>query len=134
MSDEHRTPYTDDMLRVEQGTGPEEIREFVRRRALNPLEVEGVTIWNFNNHEINMEALERDVKEFNRDEYVIPYQASGVWGYMVILFPKRLQEAEILAYQQDRGRYIPYPNYIRHSWDALNYDTRRKIKNAIAEI
>lgn len=110
-----RTPYRDDMLRVEQGTQPEEIREFVARRAKNPEEIAGVRIWNFNNHELNKEALREQADDLRQDEYLIPYQASGVWAFMASLLPQRIRTVEVLTYQQERGRYVPYPNYFYHS-------------------
>lgn len=111
----YRTPYAPDALILENGTTPLEIRDFVRKRTLNPIEVSGVTVWNYNNHEVNMSALREIANDLHKDKYVIPFQASGVWGYMVRLLPERISRMEILAYRQDHGEYVPFPNYIRHS-------------------
>lgn len=131
MSGDHRTPYADDALRVEQGTQPEDIQEFVQRRALDPHEIHGVKVWNFNNHTINEDALRRDVVEFHYQKYVIPYQASGVWAYMATLLPAEIREAEILAYRQQEGEYMPFPNYFRHSDSGGNHDTRAAIRDSL---
>jgi hypothetical protein len=131
MSGGHRTPYADDALRVEQGTQPEDIQEFVQRRALEAHEIHGVKVWNFNNHTINEEALRRDALNFRHREYVIPYQASGVWAYMATLLPAEIREAEILAYRQQEGEYMPFPNYFRHSDDETNHATRASIRDSL---
>lgn len=129
MSEEHRTPYADDTLNVENGTQPEEIQEFVFDRATNPIRIDDLVVWNFNNHEVNREALKEQLGGFIHDEFVIPYQASGVWGYMISLLPDFIAEAEILAYNQSRGQYNPYPNFIRHSEEVTN----EQIRDAIAK-
>lgn len=114
--DENRTEYADDALRIENGTSPDEIRRFVRRRVENPIQRQGVTVWDFNNHVPNMEALERTIEDgLHRDEYIIPFQASGVWGYIFTFLPQPLRETELLGYSQAEGEYIPFPNYYRHS-------------------
>lgn len=113
--EDNATPYADDMLKPDRGTTPEDIQAFVRRRATTPERVAGLTIWNFNNHKLNHEALRKQSDEFQRDEYLIPFQVSGVWGYMFHILPKRLKEVEILTYRRSEGIYVPYPNYYRHS-------------------
>lgn len=128
MEDENRTPYADDALNVENGTPPDEVQHFVERRAMNPVKVAGLTVWNFNNHTINQEKLAKQAGDFIYDEYVIPFQASGVWGYMIQLLPERIAEAEILTYNQSRGQYNPYPNYIRHSDEDINDAIRERIR------
>lgn len=114
--DENRTEYADDALRLRGGTTPEDIRSFVRRRMETPFTYRGVIVWDFNNHTLNEDALKETIDEgLYRDEYVIPLQISGVWGYIVTLIPERIRTAELLGYSQDEGKYIPFPNYIRNS-------------------
>lgn len=134
MSKEHRTPYADDALRVQRGITPSEIRDFVDRRARAPYRINGITIWNFNNHVLNDEALSRDSKDFQKDEYIIPFQASGVWGYMTTLLPPRLREAEILTYKQDDGRYIPFPNYLRHSDEDEDEELQEELDDVLRDL
>jgi len=133
MTEKKRTPYADDALSVENGTQPEEIQEFVERRAANPYEIDEKLVWNFNNHVIDETRLADQVEGFLYDEFVIPYQASGVWGYMVTLLPDEIREAEILTYSQEHGKYNPYPNFIRHSEDEENDDVRRRIVERLRE-
>lgn len=127
MTDKHRTPYAEDELRVQNGTQPQEIREFVEERAKNPIVIGDTVVWNFNNHEVNYEVLERQVEDFLYDEFVIPFQASGVWGFMVTLLPEEIREAEILAYDQSKGQYNPYPSFARHSEEEVNNELRQRI-------
>lgn len=131
MSNGKRTPYADDAIHVQNGTQPSEIYDFVERRATNPIEFEEATVWNFNNHVVNEEALADQVDDFLYSEFVIPYQASAVWGFMVTLLPPELQEAEILTYDQSKGRYNPYPCFIRHSDSEKNDEIRRRITEQV---
>ena len=134
MDDEkHRTPYTDDALRVGHGTTPEHIRDFVLQRATNYHQFGDTIVWNFNNHEPNYEVLNNQVPELMYNRYVIPFQASGVWGYMVQLLPEWLQIVEILAYSQKQGQYIPYPNYLRHSTREEDDEVRNEINERIGQ-
>ena len=131
MADKYRTPYTEDALKVDHGTTPDDIQKFVLDRAVNYIQVGDTTVWNFNNHTPNYEALEGQVDNLMYDQYVIPFQASGVWGYMVQLLPQWLQIVEILAYSQSQGEYIPYPNYIRHSDPGDNDRIREQIEEEL---
>lgn len=133
MDEEYRTAYADDAIRVENGTQPEEIHSFIERRASNPIQIDGKIVWNFNNHVVDEEQLAGQIEDFIYDEYVIPYQASGAWGYMVTLLPQRIREAEILTFNQHHGQYNPYPNYIRHSDNDENEAVRMAIERWIAE-
>lgn len=132
-NEKHRTPYADDALVVKNGTQPDEIRDFVRQRTLNPEQVAEMTVWNYNNHEVNTEVLRETADELARDEYVIPYQVSGVWAYMTTLLPKRVREAEILTYSQDEGDYRPYPNYFFHSEELANGALRAQLTTSLSE-
>ena len=133
MSETNRSPYADDALDVENGTQPEEIQRFVHRRAINPIVIDDKVVWNFNNHEVNMDQLESQVGNFMNDKFLIPHQTSGAWGYMVCLLPLEIREAEILAYDQTRGQYNPYPNFIRHTDGIENARVRQEIAEAIQE-
>ena len=129
----NRTPYADDALRAENGTEPDDIRDFVKRRSVEYHIIHGKKIWNFNNHEIDYDALENQIDNFMFDKYLIPFQASGIWGYMFHLMPEELQQVEILAYNQTKGEYIPYPNYLRHSDADEDEQTTKQIMDLLGE-
>lgn len=129
---DQRTPYRDDALRVGNGTKPPDIRDFLRRRTRNPQHVAGMAIWNYNNHELNYEALREQSDEFMRDRYMVPFQASGVWGYMVQLLPEEIAELEILTYDQESGEYTPFPNYQRHSEQIKDKGTRMELLGIVS--
>lgn len=122
----HRTPYSEDHLRVKEGTTPEDIQDFTLMRATNPVEVGEKTVWNFNNHEVNTQALEN--QDLMYSKYIIPFQASGVWAVMFDLLPERLRKMEILTYSQTQGRYVPFPSYYRHSDDERKNETTDGIR------
>lgn len=127
MSDNHETEYADDALLMDGSTDAQEIQEFVLQRARSPYTDENITVWNFNNHTVDTETLGEQSDSFRQDEFVIPFQASGVWGYMTQLLPDRLREAEILAYRRTEKTYHPYKNYFRVSDDEVNEKLRESI-------
>ena len=130
----HRTEYRDDSLSVENGTQPDEVEAFVRRRVLNPLRVGGLTVWNFNNHKADREQLGRQADDLLNDEYLIPYQVPGAWTYMVELMPERVKSAEILVYSQNSGRYDPYPNFVRYTSREDRTSTQTELAEQLPEV
>lgn len=126
----YRTPYTEDRLNVQQGTEPEDIYDFVRRRANNPTNIDGMTVWNFNNHELDEIRLEEQSENLFYDKYLIPFQASGVWGVMYNILPEHLRNVEILSWSQSEGRYYPFPNYYRHG----SSEDRKEVREELSEM
>lgn len=124
----YRSPYSEDELRVEQGTKPREVREFALRRAINPHVFGEKIVWNFNNHKIMEDSLVDQLDELKNDEYLIPYQASGVWGVIFGMLPERIREAEILSWSQRNGKYFAFPNYYRHSENGSSEQVQNEIE------
>lgn len=127
------TMYADDSLgdednRVADSTTPEDIRDFVERRAVDPIVIDGVVVWNFSNHEVDMETLREDIEDFRFYRYVIPFDASGVWGYIVELLPEQIASAEVLTYSKGQERYLPMPNYSWHSDDGEDEEFRKRLE------
>lgn len=105
------TKYEDDALKMTSETTVDEVQSFVRRRTQNPYIVGGKVIWNFSNHKPDMEALEFAANnKLENDKYVIPFQVTGSWGFMVQFLPQQLQRSEILVYKQQYGDYAAYTN------------------------
>lgn len=123
----NRTEYAKDALIASKDVEPSDIQDFVERRAKQPLQFGDITVWSFNNHTVNEKQLERQAGKLNFDKFIIPYQASGIWGYMFSLLPERIRTAEILTYRSNEGRYYAYPNYAYHSDDEDNEDTKQRI-------
>lgn len=124
----NRTEYTDDALIASSEMDAQDIRTFLVRRAREPYEIEGVTIWSFNNHELHEAQLAEQAESFKSDEYIIPYQVPGIWGYMYRLLPKDMREIEILTYSTRDGKYYAFPNYDYYSKDNKNDETRERIR------
>lgn len=103
----------DNTFRIDRNTEPEEIREFVADRVRDPIEVDGVTVWNFSTHDVEMDALREVASSLHRDHYVIPYQVPGAWAYMVRVMPNPLSDAELLVYSKREERYKAFPNFRR---------------------
>ena len=123
----HGTPNSDDGLRIVRTTDLQEVRDFVSRRVKDPIEIDGVTVWNFSTHEPDMRELRYKVEHLRRDQYIIPYQVPGAWGYMQDLLPDELREAELLVYSRTDGTYKAFPNLLRESKPRKDWRTRRRL-------
>ncbi|PHQ43900.1 hypothetical protein Z052_01820 [Halorubrum sp. C191] len=134
MSQSFGTPYLDDALLVENGTTPDEVVSFVRRRALSPRRVAGMTIWNFNNHELDREQLAAQADDLLNDRYIVPFQVSGAWGFMAALLPETILEAEVLVFDQGTGEYHPYPSYFRHTEKEHQNEVKCSIQQKLSEV
>lgn len=125
--------YADDALRLDHGTSPADIREFVESRAEEPIHLNGITVWSFNNHEVDMPALRNSVGSFARNRYLIPFQVPAVWAYIYDILPQEMSQLEVLAYKSSERRYVPYPNYSRQSNPPANERTRERVLRSFME-
>lgn len=131
MTGSHSTPYRKDALFVENGTRPPDLFSYVKRRATNPRRIGEMTVWNFNNHELDREQLRRQEHRLQNDAYLVPYQVSGAWAFMSSLLPDHVRSAETLVYDQDSGTYNPYPNYFRHATEDERTRVRQDIRDTM---
>jgi hypothetical protein len=109
-----RSSFAQDALYIDSDTTPEEVKDFLRQRVENPIKIEseGVTVWNFSAHDVDIEALEYAAKNVLREKtFVIPFQVTGTWGAMFSLLPKELKEAEVLIYKPSEQKYFAYRNF-----------------------
>lgn len=106
--------YADDGLMMEDSTTVEELKNFVQRRTRNPFMMNGKLVWNYSSHKADVDALERAVDtKLDDDRYMIPFQVTGVWGYMTHIIPDNIsREARILVYLQDDREYVEYDNLL----------------------
>lgn len=129
------TPYRSDELRIDSNTSADDIRAFVRRRTKDPIiyESEGVVVWNYGNHEIDFSALEEKLPEIPEGYYAVPYQISGVWGYVQDLLPEPIRNADPLVYSKKYGTYKAFPNIRRASDAGANDALREELADWVAE-
>lgn len=107
----NKTPYEDDSLMMSSDTALEEVQSFVRRRLQNPYMINGKVIWNFSNHKPDLDALEFCTRnKLEEDRYVIPFQVTGTWGFMVQLLPEDMKKYELLVYKPQYEDYAAYKN------------------------
>jgi len=110
-----RIPDHSESLYVNTETGADEVLDFVQTRLCEPAEPEeGVIVWNFSNHDIDARALLN--ADLDPGAYIIPFEVSGVWGFIAEVLPSEVQQSSLLAYGDDG--YTVHPNY-----RALSIDT-----------
>lgn len=113
----------------------EEVQGFVKKRFRNPYIMEGKVIWNFSNHQPNMEALEFATKnKLEKDRYLIPFQVTGTWGFMMQLLPKEIKEIEILVYKPQFEDYAAYTNLRAEMSDDEIEDFRGTLREDLRDI
>lgn len=116
-----------DAMYVTEDTSPEDILEYVRKRATNPKRINGKLVWNFSSYEIDEEGLDLSSKKM--DEFVIPYSVTGTWGFMYALLPERIREAELLVWRTDVEEYYAY----RNQYAELPQEQRDEYRRALAK-
>lgn len=130
--------YREDTLRMTSDTELDEVLTFIKQRARNPYTVNGKIIWDFSNHKPDMEALEFATEnKLENDEYVIPFQVTGTWGFIIQLLPERLRNAEILVFKKQYGDYAAYENMYRLMEEKDEYnrdDFISKLEDDVASI
>lgn len=131
-ANEHSTPKADDALFIRDNTPVSEVKEFIRRRTENPVKMNGITVWNYSSYEINEAALrEATASKLQADQYYVPYQVTGTWGFMFSLLPEEIQQSEILVYQPKKGKYYAYNNFMadisREQRESFTHDLARRV-------
>lgn len=117
-------------MRITSETNVAELREYIQRRAKNPILRSGrLTIWSFTSHEPDWYALEEKIPDLKADRYIIPYQVPGAWGYMQSLLPETLRESDLLVYSIAEHRYKAFTNFAR----VADAETDAEIRNGIAD-
>lgn len=138
MTDENNgTPYRQNALYVTESTSVDEVMAYLRHCVENPLEVGDKLVWNFSTHEPDTDALE-EVKEKNQDKFVVPYQVTGMWGFMFGLIPDDVKDGDILVYHEDDGQYYAYRNFYRTTpverQQQIREDLARRLESVSSEV
>ena len=103
-----------DGLYIDGETTVDEVQDFLKRRAEDPININGTMVWDFCGYERDAQALEESVRyKLQGDKYIIPFQVTGTWGYMFHLLPEHLKSAEILVYDPRQEVYKGYKNFSR---------------------
>lgn len=120
--------WAEDALLIEDETDVEEVKQFLKRRTMNPIVVGDTTIWNYNSHEVEKDVLRRDEQyKLAEDKYLIPYQVTGIWGFMFHLLPDRIREAEVLVYHSSDNSYRAYRNFYAEMPAEIGNDFRTQL-------
>lgn len=134
---ENGTEYADDSLRVDGQTTPDDVRTFVEGRIEDPVVLQrddgGVTVWDFANHVPHMESLERMKDDLTDDQYVIPFQMTEYWPYMMRLLPKDIRESPYLVWSHEQHRYRVHRNIMAEAKLNIDAQFRSRMERTIQE-
>lgn len=129
-----RNKFADDALFIDEQTTVEEVQDFLRQRTEKPIEFDETTIFDFNGHNPDMEALERAATEKLRgDMYIIPFQVAGTWGFMYHLLPDQLKKAEILVYNPRDEEYFAYQNFYPQLPSEVQDEFRAQLSRTVSD-
>lgn len=123
------TERKDNSLYVKDSTQVEELIDYVRARATNPIQHEGHTIWNFSSYEFDEEAFTSK----HEKELLIPYELQGTWSFMYTLLPHRIRKAEVLVYREQENEYVAFKNFYRQLPPVRREEVQSTIAKEIGE-
>lgn len=125
--------YKEDALYIKDETTIDDIMDYLRECVENPVIIDDTIIWNFSTHKVDLDGLKLD--SYDQDEFIIPYQVSGTWGFIFSLLPDRIKEAELLIYHQDVREYRAYKSFYRISVkerrEQLAQDLSRRMESEV---
>lgn len=122
-------PEHDSDLRISVSTTPDDIIEFLEARIKEPAHLDGVTVYNFNSHDLDARALVN--ADLDEGTYVVPYQVAGAWGFMVTVLPEELMYADLLTYRQSNQTYGVYESHIGTVRNAI---VRERLREAMVDV
>ncbi|MEM3793296.1 MAG: hypothetical protein QXS76_00155 [Candidatus Bathyarchaeia archaeon] len=97
-------------LFVDEDTPPEELYAFIQNRINNPIKIGEKFVFDFSNHEPDMEALRAAVSSDHHKYFTIPFAVSAVWSYIAASLPRDLRIAPALVYSPNRKVYSIFIN------------------------
>lgn len=127
--------YAEDALVMRDSTTVEDFTEFVGNRTADPYVIDETYIWNFSSYEVDLEALEEAVEnKLDGDQYLIPFQVTGVWGYMTDIIPDDVcTSSNILVYLKDREEYVVYDNLLSSLEDEEIETIKNDLENELPQ-
>lgn len=126
--------YADDGLMIDDETTTNDLQEFVERRTRNPFVMDGTMVWNYSSHKTDPDALQRAVEnKLDGESYMIPFQVTGVWGYMTHIIPDSIaRNAQVLVYIQSDEEYVEYENLIDSLGEEDITDFKTELENDLS--
>lgn len=130
--------FAKDALVMDRSTKVVDILDYLRRRTSNPIiredsDGDETVIWNMSSHQFNESAFQEIEDNLHRDEYVIPYSVGPVWGSMMPMLPRRIQEAEVLRFHPPEQEYRAHHNYLRDMTEGEIVDIREELGQNLQE-
>lgn len=121
-------------LNIYQTTDADEVIEFIKEQARNPIEIQGTTVYDFSTHETDKEALNHAIQtKLERDLYMIPIQIQTASLLMQTILPNKLKRSEVLFYNPEEGEYYAYKNFLRDLPSELWNEEQEEIAKIIKE-
>lgn len=128
------TDYSKDAISVDDNTTADELISYTLSRVKNPIQIKDVTIYDFNTHKPDREALHYAVEHKLRNNvFKIPIQVTGINPFIISLLPEKIREADNLIYRQNIERYYAYKSFNAEIDNHRKINTREKISNIIDE-
>lgn len=92
-----------------------DVLDYAADRLEQPTGVGDATVFNFHNQPLSMPELSQWAEDVESGVYVVPYQISGVWAFMVEALPSAVAQARLLAFRVNDREYVDYANW-RADW------------------
>ena len=123
--------YQSDAVDISDETTVDELIEYTKNRAKNPIVINGVKIYDFNTHKPKMDALEKAIEhKLQKNIYKIPLQVTGANTFVVSLLPDTIRKADNLIFRKNIEQYYAYKSFHSES----SYNQKSEVREEINEI
>jgi len=123
--------YQSDAVDISDETTVDELIEYTKNRAKNPIVIDGVKIYDFNTHEPKIDALEKAIEhKLQKKLYKIPLQVTGANTFVISLLPDTIRKADNLIFRKNIEQYYAYKSFHSES----SYSQKSEVREEINEI
>lgn len=118
-------------FRITPSTTGQEMIDYAEERMENPIDINGVTVYNFSTHEADKNALNHAVQaKLERELFQIPLQIQTGNMMLQSILPDKIKKAEVLIYRPEDNEYYAYKNLLR----TVPVETQEHTKQRFAQL
>lgn len=124
-------------LYMDDETEAADVLDFVAERTENPavFNDRDVVVFNYHNQPLVAHAIAEWAFDADPGVYVVPFQVSGVWGFIQRVLPVPIRNADVLAYRKGSDVYVDYTNWRRvYVNDGEEFESEADVEEKIEEI
>jgi len=115
-------------FRITPSTTGQEMIDYAEERMENPIDINGITVYNFSTHEADKDALNHAIQtKLERELFQIPLQIQTGNMMLQSILPDKIRKAEVLIYRPEDKEYYAYKNLLRNVPVEIQEDTKQRL-------